>query len=151
MVVEHMFTRFWEQLMSRPAGPMKFRFILQPAMAIFLAVRCGLKDSHEGKPAFFWALFTDPVHRWQLLRDGWKSIRSVFILALVLDGAYQLIELRWIYPGEALAVALVLAIIPYLLVRGPVNRIATACKPLARPSAVKQSQDSSPEKKVSGL
>jgi len=31
---------------------MKFRFVLQPAMAIFFAVRNGLQDAREGKPAF---------------------------------------------------------------------------------------------------
>lgn len=147
-MLESVFTRVWEQLLSRPAGPLKFRFILQPAMAIFLAVRCGLKDYREGKHAYFWALFVRPAHRWQLVREGWKSIRNVFILAIVLDCVYQVIELRWIYPFEALIVALVLAIIPYLLVRGPVNRIASACKPLARLSEAKTSEDPSPVKKV---
>jgi hypothetical protein len=151
MVFESIFTRVWENLISRPAGPMKFRFILQPAMAIFFAARCGLKDYREGKPAYFWALFVHPGHRWELLRDGWKSTRNVFILALALDCVYQIIVFRWIYPFEALVVALVLAIIPYLLVRGPVNRIASACKPLVRPSAAGRSDDPSPVKKVSGL
>jgi hypothetical protein len=49
----------------------------------------------------------------------------VFILAVVLDVVYQLIEHRWVvYPGEAVLVAIILAIVPYLLLRGPVNRIA---------------------------
>jgi hypothetical protein len=51
-------------------------------------------------------------------------VGRVFILAIVLDGVYQFIALRWFYPGEAILVAIILAIIPYLLVRGPVNRIA---------------------------
>ena len=37
---------------------------------------------------------------------------------------YQFIEQRWVYPGEAVLVAIILAIVPYLLIRGPVNRIA---------------------------
>ena len=44
--------------------------------------------------------------------------------AIVIDVVYQFIVFRWFYPGEALVVAFVLAIVPYLLVRGPVNRIA---------------------------
>jgi hypothetical protein len=49
----------------------------------------------------------------------------VFILAMVLDVVYQLIEHRWtVYPGEAVLVAIILAIVPYLLLRGPINRIA---------------------------
>ncbi len=58
-----------------------------------------------------------------MLRTGWQSVGKVFILALILDAIYQYIELRWFYPGEAIAVALSLAIIPYTLLRGPVNRL----------------------------
>ena len=58
-----------------------------------------------------------------MLGDGWKSIGKVFTLAVALDVFYQMLELHWVYPGEAILVALLLAIIPYLLVRGPVNRI----------------------------
>jgi hypothetical protein len=150
-MLENMFARAWEQLISRPAGPLKFRFILQPAMAIFLAARCGLKDSQEGKPAFFWAFFVDPARYSELLRDGWKSIRKLVILTLVLDCVYQIIVLRWIYPFEALVIVLFLAVIPYLLVRGPVNRIASARKASSPESAAGQSEDTPPAKKVSGL
>ncbi len=129
-----LFTRMWENLISRVTGPMKFRFILQPVMSIFFAVRCGLKDSREGKPPYFWAVFTNPAHRREMLRDGWKSVGKIFILALVLDFAYQVIFLHWFYPGEAFLVAFALAIVPYLLVRGPVNRVATARKTAARKS-----------------
>src|SRR5271163_5154506 len=122
--MDHVFARVGEQLVARITGPMKFRLVLQPAMAIFFAVRGGLKDAREGKPAYFWGLFTDPAQRKAALKDGWKSVGKVFILAIVLDAIYQFIALRWFYPGEAVLVAIILAIIPYLLVRGPVNRIA---------------------------
>jgi hypothetical protein len=45
-------------------------------------------------------------------------------LAFVLDVVYQYLAFRWFYPGEALMVAFSLAFIPYLLIRGPVNRVA---------------------------
>jgi hypothetical protein len=122
--MDHFFARVGEQLVARVTGPMKFRLVLQPAMAIFFAVRGGLKDAREGQPAYFWGLFTDPAERKAALKDGWKSVGKVFILAIVLDAIYQFIALRWFYPGEAVVVAIILAIIPYLLVRGPVNRIA---------------------------
>jgi len=59
-----------------------------------------------------------------MVQDGWKSVGRVFILAIVIDVIYQLIVFRWVYPVEALLVAAILAFIPYLLIRGPVNRIA---------------------------
>jgi len=106
---------------------MKFRLILQPLMAIIFAVRSGLKDAKEGRPPYFWALFTQPDHRRDMLRDGWKAVGKVFVIAVIIDLVYQLIVFRWFYPGEALLVAAILALIPYLLIRGPVNRIAR-CK-----------------------
>lgn len=122
--MEHMLARVWENLILRISGPMKFRLVLQPAMAIFLAIRGGLKDARDGKPAYFWALFSDPGERRSMLENGWKSIGKVFILAIMLDVIYQFIVQRWVYPGEAVLVAIILAILPYLLIRGPVNRIA---------------------------
>ena len=61
--------------------------------------------------------------RRDLLREGWKDIGKVFIIAVVLDVVYALIVHRWIFPGQALLVGTVLAIVPYVLIRGPVTRI----------------------------
>ena len=122
--MEDLLTRIFENLIDRVSGPMKFRLILQPLMAIIFAVRSGLKDAKGGRPAYFWALFTDSAHRRDMARDGWKSVGRVYILAVVIDVIYQLIVFRWVYPVEALLVAAILAFIPYLLIRGPVNRIA---------------------------
>lgn len=115
-------------LIGRTTGPLKFRFVLQPLMATLLAIRSGLRDSREGKPPFFWDFCEDPKVRKRLITDCWKSVGKVFILAFVLDCAYQAIELRWIYTLDALAIAFFLAIVPYVIVRGPVNRIVTAYK-----------------------
>jgi hypothetical protein len=122
--MDHTITRIAEDLVARVTGPMKFRLFLQPAMATFFAIRDGLKDARECKPPYFWGLFTDKGEREAMVKNGWKSVGKVFILAIVLDVVYQLIEHRWtVYPGEAALVALILAIVPYLLIRGPVNRI----------------------------
>jgi hypothetical protein len=115
--------RISHNLVDRVTGPMKFRLFLQPAMAAFFAIRGGLKDAKECKPPYFWGLFTDKGERESMLKNGWKSIGRVFILAIVLDVVYQIFVQRWVYPGEAILVAIILAIVPYLLIRGPVNRI----------------------------
>jgi hypothetical protein len=122
--MEHLLTRIWENLGLRISGPLKLRLVLQPAMAFFFAIRSGLRDARDGKPAYFWALFTDVGERRAMLRDGWKSVGRLFIFAMVVDVIYQYIVQRWVYPGEAVLVAMILAIVPYLIVRGPVNRIA---------------------------
>ena len=122
--MDPMIARISNNLVARVTGPMHFRLLLQPGVATFFAIRDGLKDAREGEPPYFWGLFTDKHERELMVKDGWKSVGKVFILAMVLDLVYQLIEHRWrVYPGEAILVAIILAIVPYLLVRGPINRI----------------------------
>lgn len=122
--MDHMWIRMGDQLAARVTGPMKFRLVLQPAMAAFFAIRSGLADARAGKPPYLRALLSNPAERAEMLRDGWKSISRVFILALVLDAIYQIIELHFIYLGEALIVAFILAVVPYLIVRGLITRLA---------------------------
>jgi hypothetical protein len=117
--------RITENMADRVTGPMKFRLLLQPIMAATFAILSGLKDAKAGKPPYFWGLITDPAHRVDMIKSGWKSIGKVFVLALVLDVVYQIIVARFVYAGEALVVAIVLAIVPYLLLRGLVNRLAS--------------------------
>jgi hypothetical protein len=111
-------------IVDRFGGPMTFRLILQPTMAALLALRGGLRDAREGRPPYFWAVLTESANRAALLRDGWKAIARVFVLAVVMDLIYQVFVLRWIHPLELVVVAILLAVVPYLLIRGPVNRIA---------------------------
>jgi len=122
--MDELIARYIGDLTARVSGPMWFRFILQPTMAIIFALRAGLKDARTGKPAYFWAVLKNPAHRRDLLRDGWKDVAKVFTIAFVLDTVYQLIELHWFYPLQALIIAFVLAFLPYLLLRGPFRRLA---------------------------
>ena len=121
--MDHMWMRVASNLAARLTGPMKFRLVLQPAMAAFFAIRSGLADARAGKPPYFWCLVSDSAHCVDLIKDGWKSVGRVFILALIFDVVYQIIELRFVYPGEAIIVAFVLAIMPYLILRGLVTRL----------------------------
>jgi hypothetical protein len=122
----------WEMLIGRIEGPLTLRLVLQPTMASFLAVRAGLKDARVGRPAYLWKVFTNPSYRYDLLHHGWKDVRIVFLMAFLLDSAYQLIVFRWIYLGQAVIVAIILAVVPYVLLRGPVNRLMTTTR---KPSA----------------
>jgi len=114
---------FIDGLMARISGPMSFRFLIQPLMALFFAVRDGRKDAREGKAPYFWALFSNPGHRREMLQSGWKSVGKVFIIAMILDLVFQIIAFHGIRPGGAMVAGVILAIIPYLLLRGPVNRV----------------------------
>jgi hypothetical protein len=121
--MDDILTRFFENLVGRVHGPMNFRMILQPLMAVIFAIRDGRKDAGEGRVPYFWSLFTEPGYRAELLRNGWKSVGKIFVVALILDAVYQFITVRWFYPGEALVTALILAVVPYVVLRGPVNRL----------------------------
>jgi hypothetical protein len=122
--MDHMWERVGSQLIARVSGPMKFRLVLQPCMAAFFAIRAGLADAKAGKPPWFWELVSNPPLRSDMVKEAWKRIGKVFILAVVLDVVYQLIVLHFVYPGEALIVAFILAIVPYVILRGPVVRVA---------------------------
>ena len=122
--MDDLWSRVVENLAARVSGPMKFRLVLQPVMAAIFAIRAGLLDAKTGKPPYFWALFTSPDHRVEMVKDGWKGVGKVFLLAMVLDAVYQVIVSRFVYPGEVLLVATLLAIIPYLLLRGLTTRVA---------------------------
>jgi hypothetical protein len=117
------FSQLWQELIARPSGPLALRFYLQPLMATVFAVRDGVKDARAGKPAYFWALFTDSQNRADLLRHGWKSIGKIVVMAILIDVIYQLLELHRVRLTQAVLVATVLAIVPYLTFRGPINRI----------------------------
>jgi hypothetical protein len=122
--MEDWLTRIWTDLIGRVSGPMSFRLILQPTMAVIFALRDGMKDAREGRPPYFRTIIHDPAQRGPLLREGFKAVGRVLVLGVAMDVVYQFIVFRWVYPVEALLVALILAFLPYLLVRGIANRIA---------------------------
>lgn len=119
-----LFARMWREIAARPSGPMAFRFYLQPAMAILAGVHDGIADARAGAPAYFWSLFVDRAHRRARLREGWRAVRNIFVLATVMDLLYQAFVIGAFRPVQALDVAVLLAIVPYLFTRGPVNRVA---------------------------
>ena len=118
-----MLMRILTNFSDRVGGPMTFRIILQPLMATLLAIRAGMKDAQTGRPPYFWTILTDASQRGDLVREGWTSVARVFVLAIVMDIIYQVVVLKWIYPFELLLIAILLAVVPYLLIRGPVNRL----------------------------
>ncbi len=122
--IREILSRFWDQLIARENGPLAFRLILQPIIVTILAIRDGLEDARAGRPLYTWTILSDPAQRASYLREGLKRVTRVIVFALVMDAIYQLIVLKRFYPGEALVIAFVVAVLPYLLMRGPAARIA---------------------------
>ena len=119
-----MLNRGIEQLFGRAIGPLNFRLVVMPTVVTLLAIRAGLRDAREGQPAFLWGIISDPSRRRQRMLAAWKDIARIFIVAIVLDTAYQLMVLRAFYVVQALIVAVACAILPYVLFRGPATRLA---------------------------
>ena len=119
--------RLWSDILDRPTGPMMFRFILQPTMAIIAALRDGYRDARLGRRPYVWAL----IHgvrasggRSGRLWEGIVSTARILILGVVMDIIYQWKVLDTFYPGQSAVIAILLAFIPYLLLRGPFERLA---------------------------
>jgi hypothetical protein len=119
--------RLWRDVLDRPGGPMAFRFILQPAMAIIAALRDGIHDARLGRRPYVWALIhgvRDSGGRGGRLWEGIVSTARILILGVVMDIIYQWKVLGTFYPVQAAVIAVLLAFVPYLLLRGPFARVA---------------------------
>jgi hypothetical protein len=103
---------------------MTFRLIIQPAVAVLFAIRAGLRDAREGQPPFLLTVLSNPGRRHELLRQARNDVGSVLIVALVLDSIYQVFVHHGIYTLELLLTATILALVPYVIVRGLVTRLA---------------------------
>lgn len=116
--------RLWRDISDRFGGPMSFRFILQPTMAAIAALHDGIRDAQLGRAPYFWTVLTDPDRRGGRVREGLVSTGRIILIGLAMDVIYQLRVLDTFYPGEAVVVTLLLAVVPYFLLRGPFARAA---------------------------
>jgi hypothetical protein len=121
--MEEFFVRIGQNFADRIHGPMNLRFIMQPLVALFFATRAGLRDARSSESPYLWAIFTTDRRRRELLGQGWRDVGKAFMVATMLDAAYQIIVLRWIYPGEAVLAAGALTLLPYFVFRGVATRL----------------------------
>jgi len=119
-----MISRGVNELLGRFDGPLHFRLLVMPTVVTILAIRADLRDAREGRPALLGAFLTDSIERRRLFRSAVKDVGRIFLVAIVLDTTYQLWVLRSFHLGQLLVVAVGCAVAPYVLVRGPVTRLA---------------------------
>jgi hypothetical protein len=115
--------RIWRDIADRPGGPMTFRFILQPVMAAITALHDGATDARTGRTPYLWTLLTNSAERTGRLNEGLIATARIVLLGLGMDLIYQLTMFGTFYPGEAVIIAILLAFVPYLLLRGPLARL----------------------------
>jgi hypothetical protein len=116
--------RIWRDIAERPGGPMSFRFLLQPTMAFIAALHDGIQDARAHRAPYLRAILREPAQRGDRLREGLFATARLILLGLGMDAIYQWRVLGMFYPGEALLITFLLAVVPYLLLRGPISRIA---------------------------
>lgn len=124
MTLHEVLARFWPEIINRPSGPLAFRFVLQPTMAVLLALRDGLRDAKTGQPPFLQTVLLKPHTRKVLLLQALRGTARLLALAATLDIAYQLIAFQAIRPVQTILIAVALGFVPYVLTRGPVSRVA---------------------------
>ncbi len=115
--------RIWQNLLERPSGPMTFRFILQPIMVSIAAWRDGVKDARTGRSPYLWTMLTNRAAVGGSLQEGLIATARILLLGLVMDVIYQAIVFDTFHPGEAAIISILLAFVPYLLLRGPISRV----------------------------
>ena len=125
-----MATPMFDGLAARLTGPMNFRFILQPALAIVMGIRDGRKDAKSGERPFLIDLFTDAAHRKENLVGALKTLTVPIAIGTVLDGISQYLIFRdvpdrgmIIRPLAALEVGATVIGLPYALSRSITNRM----------------------------
>lgn len=113
---------FFEDLPKRLTGPGRMRFILQPAVAIFLGIRAGKADAAAHRLPYILGLFRSSGQRLTMLKEAFVDISALVGVAILLDCVSQFLILREVFPGPALVVGPVLIAIPYSLSRALSNR-----------------------------
>jgi hypothetical protein len=114
--------RLWRNLLDAPSGPMSFRFILQPSMSAIVAIRDSVKDARTSRSQ--WTVAGNPRERMGRLREELIATARIILLGIAMDVIYQFLVFETFYPAQALLIALLLAFIPYLLIRGLATLIA---------------------------
>ncbi len=121
----YLFSRqFFEELSQRFTGPGRFRFVLQPVMAMLLGWSDGRGDARAGRPAYLYGLLVSGEKRKELVHSGWSTVRDLVAMAIMLDAGAQLLIYRQVHPGAALVIGPVLIALPYVMSRALTNRVA---------------------------
>lgn len=121
----HLFSsQFLEELPQRFSGSGRFRFILQPLLAILLGVRGGMADARVGNPPYLFGLLFAAGKRRELLRSAGEAISILLAMGIILDVVFQLVLYQEVHPGAALLIGPILICTPYALSRAMTNRLA---------------------------
>ena len=117
---------FWSDLLGRLHGPETFRFFLQPVMAFLIAWRDGTRDAKLGRTPYLRGLLVGDTRatRTEKVFEAIRSVGRVLVLGVIVDVIYQWRRSGGFHhPVETIVMAAMLALVPYMLFRGPVARV----------------------------
>lgn len=108
-------------------GPGHLRFVIQPLIAILLAVRDGRLDVALGRPPYVVSLFTrSRAGRRARLGEGLRSIVVPLCLAIAASLLFQYLVMQRVRLWAGLGYAALFVALPYALARGAANRLVSA-------------------------
>ncbi len=113
---------FWEGIARDLTGKGQLRLIVQPAIAIILGIRLGMRDAKAGHEPFLLRLFTGQ-QRGKLFKDSLTDVLLPLTLGFCLDLVLQYITLHRVRPLAAVIVAALLVWLPFAISRALTNRV----------------------------
>jgi hypothetical protein len=123
----YVFSReFLVDLPKRLFGPGRFRFVLQPTVAIVLGILAGRADARAGRVPYLYGLLLGGEDRAHLVRSALGHVANLLLMGILVDSVCQWLILGASYPGAALVVGPILIAAPYSVARALANRLTRA-------------------------
>ncbi len=121
----YVFTQaFLDDIPIRLTGPGRFRFIMQPLIAVILGIMNGLADARQGRPPYLFGMVFHRELRRELAKTAWSTLANLLLMGIFLDAVFQWIIFGVVHPGAALILGPVLIMTPYVVARSFSNRFA---------------------------
>ena len=111
------------RLLARFSGPMRLRFVLQPAMAVFLGVRDGRRDARDGVPPFLYNMLFKPGERTAHLASAARGLAIPVAIGVVADAIAQFVLFGSVNGSAAFLWGVGILAIPYAIARELTNRL----------------------------
>jgi len=119
---------FIEDIPRRLTGPGRFRFVIQPLIAVILGIVGGLSDARAGRPPYLYGILFHRHLRRDLVKTGFSIIVNLLLMGILLDAVFQRIIFGVTHPFAALLIGPILIVTPYAVARAFSNRLARLAK-----------------------
>jgi hypothetical protein len=119
---------FIEDIPRRLTGPGRFRFLMQPLMAILLGILNGVADARAGRPPYLYGILFHRDLRLDLMKTGFSAVANLLLMGILMDAVFQRILFGVTHPFAAIVIGPVLIVTPYAIARALSNRLARLTK-----------------------